>query len=341
MMFRRRRATREGAQDRFERVKALYRSGRLEEAIHGFGAILEVEPNTPVVLYYRGLAFLRTGDLDRAIEDLRGVVAYGSDPQMVVDAHYNLGLALERQDRLEEAVEAYAAAIEMNPGMEVAYCNRGGLLNRLGRYEEALADLDRAVELDPADALARWNRALVHESLDQDDDVARGLEAYLELAEPGDPRRVLAQRVVNEVRSGSAPPRLAEQERAEIQALVQQIIDANNGGSFQRALELADAALSIDPTRDAVWDERAFALASLGRAEEALETTEQGLGMCPGSVRLRHTHASFLDRLGRRREALAEYRRYVETAPPEYSKMVETVQRRILEIERELHSGAG
>jgi protein O-GlcNAc transferase len=64
------------------------------------------------------------------------------------DYHYNLGNALERLGRSEEAVACHRKAIAINPNNASYHCNLGLALDDLGRYEEAVACYHRAIQLD-------------------------------------------------------------------------------------------------------------------------------------------------------------------------------------------------
>ena len=51
--------------------------------------------------------------------------------------------------RYEEAIAAYAKAIEINPQLAEAWNNKGVVLGWSGRYEEAKEAFEKAHEIDP------------------------------------------------------------------------------------------------------------------------------------------------------------------------------------------------
>ena len=65
------------------------------------------------------------------------------------------------EDRNEQALADFTAAVALDPRLAHAFANRGYLLNRLGRFDEAFADLARALELTPEDDDVRYHAALV------------------------------------------------------------------------------------------------------------------------------------------------------------------------------------
>jgi predicted TPR repeat methyltransferase len=75
----------------------------------------------------------------------------------MADRHNNLGNVLVERERLEEAVEAYRQAIELDPRHANAHSNLGAALKALRRFDEAAAAYQKAIELDPDHADAHNN----------------------------------------------------------------------------------------------------------------------------------------------------------------------------------------
>ena len=64
-------------------------------------------------------------------------------------AHANLGVALEQQGKLDEALAEYRAAARLAPGRYQTHNNLGNLLDKMGQPEMALAEYREAVSLNP------------------------------------------------------------------------------------------------------------------------------------------------------------------------------------------------
>ncbi|MFC2002728.1 tetratricopeptide repeat protein, partial [Chloroflexota bacterium] len=65
------------------------------------------------------------------------------------DEHYNAGVELQEQERLEEAIGEYGEAIRLNPQLTEAYNNRGNAYADLGQFERAIQDYGEAIRLNP------------------------------------------------------------------------------------------------------------------------------------------------------------------------------------------------
>lgn len=89
-------------------------------------------------------------------------------------AHYGLGLWHQQQDRPQDAVASYDAALRIHRRYADALYNRGAALLRLGRQAQALASFEDAVAARPAYVQALFAVAALRETLG----VGGALEAY-------------------------------------------------------------------------------------------------------------------------------------------------------------------
>lgn len=112
--------------------------------------------------------------LDEAVEQYR--LAVELEPERAV-RHYRLGRAYERIEAWDRAATSYAAALERAPGHSGTHVRRGLVLGRLGRYEEALTEFDEALALDDEEIAAHVGRGRALEAMQ---DVAGAIRAYRE-----------------------------------------------------------------------------------------------------------------------------------------------------------------
>jgi tetratricopeptide (TPR) repeat protein len=95
---------------------AAAKRGALADAITSYGKALEFNPQNTQVLNWQGYAYFRGRQFDQAIEIFKR--ALDVDPSLA-EVHYNLGLALWKVDKKEEAAREVAEAFRIDPGYEV------------------------------------------------------------------------------------------------------------------------------------------------------------------------------------------------------------------------------
>ena len=95
-------------------------------------------------------------------------------------AHNNLGISLERQGDLDEAISHYNEALRINPSFVPAYDNRGKVLLQQGMLDEAMSQFSKALELNSNDAIAHYNMGV---ALARKGNLDRAITHYTEALE--------------------------------------------------------------------------------------------------------------------------------------------------------------
>jgi tetratricopeptide (TPR) repeat protein len=97
-------------------------------------------PSRFIVLVNQGAAYLRSGQLDAAIDTLQAVLNSKYRPQLGLKyeaaCHYNLGYAYERKGDEGQAVREYNEAIEAMPGSVYGQAAEAALKRRGRRGQE-------------------------------------------------------------------------------------------------------------------------------------------------------------------------------------------------------------
>ena len=75
-----------------------------------------------------------------------------------------LGNVFDKQDRNDEAIDAYQKAIEIDPKNAQNWYEAGNIHFRMGKYDEAIGDFKQAIELDPGFGWPYSNLALTYVS---------------------------------------------------------------------------------------------------------------------------------------------------------------------------------
>ena len=123
------------------------------------------------------LSWRQAGIYRDEVTFFRHIVAHNPEAR---GAHHNLGRALLRAGRPEEALAAGRIAVERDPGSADKQNNVGVALLRSGRPEEAAAYFERARALEPLHLHARQNLA---ELFRKQGRPAAAVEAYREVLE--------------------------------------------------------------------------------------------------------------------------------------------------------------
>jgi tetratricopeptide (TPR) repeat protein len=136
-----------------------------------------------ISLIYQMLAkrYADRGMDDKAAEAWEEVVKV--EP-MMAEAHYNLGVALSKLERLDEAIKSFEKSVDLNPYFLKGYFAIGNSLVQKERYEEALQNYQKAIEINPDDPEVRHNIGVVYSYLEKPDQAIEELEKAIEL-QPG------------------------------------------------------------------------------------------------------------------------------------------------------------
>ncbi|MCP4505677.1 MAG: tetratricopeptide repeat protein [Fuerstiella sp.] len=124
-----------------------FTTGRVTEAQAILAATARKHPDSPEVWVEIGRIHSNQEQWDQAIESLEKAVAISpaSDPALFKATRYELGLALARNDRAEEARPHLTSAV----GSAAALFNIGFVLHEQGRDQEASQWFQRALDAHP------------------------------------------------------------------------------------------------------------------------------------------------------------------------------------------------
>jgi protein O-mannosyl-transferase len=121
-----------------------------------YTATLTRNPGCWMAHYNLGIALNKQGDPDGAIVHYRQALELRPS---YAEAHYNLGRLLLQEGQLDEAISHYEKALEISPGDADAHNNLGAALLASGRVDEAIAHYREALVIQPDRADASCNLA--------------------------------------------------------------------------------------------------------------------------------------------------------------------------------------
>ena len=136
------------------------------------------------ILVAEGNELLNKRDFAAAEEKYRQAVALSPEQE---DLHYNLGIALARQGKVEEAKKHYEKALQLFPDYAEAQNNLGNLLLSQNKMDEAIALFRQAIQNSPENPSFRNNlgtafarRQMVAEAIAEFQEAVRLAPDYVE-----------------------------------------------------------------------------------------------------------------------------------------------------------------
>jgi tetratricopeptide (TPR) repeat protein len=214
---------------------------RYDDALERLDKIVEHDPNNTVVLFERSMVLLEAGRIERAENELRGVVK--KDPTFY-DASRVLGrLILDRhgsdRDKVLEALEYLQAAYKANPDDLSTGITVSQVLRSLDRNEEAERVLAGMVERAPDQRGLNFSYAQVLTALERHTEARQYLERTIAL----DPT---------------------------FGAAVMQLLDLYQmEGEWRKAAEILQPLISENPMRLELQRQQAYFYLRAGDAREA------------------------------------------------------------------------
>lgn len=206
------------------------------------------------------------------------------DPNYV-EALNNLGIALAAEGRFDEAIENYHKALQINPDFPSTLNNLGIALAGRGQFDEAIENYRKAIQISPnyADALDNLGAALTVKGRFEE-----ALEYY---------RQVLA-----------IDPAFAEAQNNLGILLTKQ-------GKTAEAIEHYQKAIELNPNHAGSYDNLGNLLATQGRTAEAIEQFQKALEVEPDNAKVHYNLANIYFARGRWDEAIEHYQQALKQMP--------------------------
>ena len=131
-----------------------------------------------------GVALSEKGHVDEAMEQFRKAIEINPT---FVDAHNNLGNALLQTGQVDAAMAEYQSALEIDPDNANAHNNLGWAYLQKRRINEAMEECRKALKINPDFASAHGNLAIAFSLQGQADDAIAEFQEALRI-NPNDPK---------------------------------------------------------------------------------------------------------------------------------------------------------
>jgi tetratricopeptide (TPR) repeat protein len=93
----------------------LYRKQQYDKANEAYQEALAKDPSNPTAHYNNGNASFRQNKFDDALKSFDNTINNTKDKNLQQQSYYNKGVALSKQQKLMESIDAWKEALRMNP----------------------------------------------------------------------------------------------------------------------------------------------------------------------------------------------------------------------------------
>ncbi len=128
---------------------ALQKRGDLTGALHAIAAAESIAPEYAEVPATKGLIVKRSGDLEGGIELMEKAIEMDDRSEMVHQTLNNLGFAYLEKGNCDKAISALKRSVEAKPDYHKALYNLAATLEKCGRLDEAADAYARYLEVNP------------------------------------------------------------------------------------------------------------------------------------------------------------------------------------------------
>jgi tetratricopeptide (TPR) repeat protein len=117
--------------------------------------------------YNLGVVLEQEGSVDEAITQFQEALQIKPD---YAEAHNDLGLALFQEGTVDEAITQFQKAVQINPALAAAHNNLGKVLLEKGRVDEAISQYQKALQIKPdyLDAHVNLGNALLQKGREEE-----------------------------------------------------------------------------------------------------------------------------------------------------------------------------
>jgi len=152
--------------------------GKYEEAGSKFTEAIAKDQANPILYYYRGVAFEKGGNSDKAIEDYQKSIEMRPD---FILPFSRLGIVYAKKGNFEKAIEFYKKATDLGTKDATIFYNYAVCLLNLGHKEEAKVVLEKLISLDANYSDAYYQLGIIYLGLGETARAKELLQKFIEM----------------------------------------------------------------------------------------------------------------------------------------------------------------
>lgn len=156
----------------------LLNAGKYTDAIEPITKAIEETPENPVLYYYRGFCYDKSGDQDKALEDHKKALEL--DPEFLLSLS-EAGKIFAKKGDLNSAVTYYKKAYDLGTKDVLSLYNYGVCLINLGNNSKALKVFEKLISLEPNYADAFYQLGIIYLGLNDNAKAKEYFQKFIEM----------------------------------------------------------------------------------------------------------------------------------------------------------------
>jgi Ca-activated chloride channel family protein len=129
-------ASSQSANSSIHRGNELYKQKNYTASLQEYHRAITLDPKNPMANYNNGNAEFRNNQPDEAVGSYDNTIDHSTDKALREKAYYNKGVALSKQQKLQESIDAWKDALKINPDDRDARENLQKALMELKKKQE-------------------------------------------------------------------------------------------------------------------------------------------------------------------------------------------------------------
>ena len=127
----------------------LYKQGEFDKSLSEYERAVKITPPNPLANFNFGNALFRKEKWSDAEQNFETVITSSKEENVREHAFYNKGVALTKQKKLQESIDAYKNALRIEPNDEDARVNLQKALLELKKQQESQQQKEQKQEQKP------------------------------------------------------------------------------------------------------------------------------------------------------------------------------------------------
>jgi tetratricopeptide (TPR) repeat protein len=255
-----------------------------------------LDPQNPRWPYLLAVHYEETGFLDNSVESYRAALQL--DPAYL-PGYIRLGRVFMELNRFDEAEAAFMVVVRADENNAAALTGLGRVAFQRQQYKEAINYFEKAMSIEPEADVLHYRLGMAYRALGEAE------RAREELAQAGERRPVIVDPLLGIVHSHIRGA----------QHYLRRAAAAESEGDLQAAIGFYKVAVSVAPFDINALLRLGQLQAFSAEPEQALESFSRVLGLEPGNAIANYFFGTLLEQRGEDAEARIYYERALETEP--------------------------